>query len=142
MNKKTFRHRFLAMSLLAASAATLIVGCGETQRERRERTLSILNVEADKWDGGPKFETGIVDSYGQPVSAKVEKKKLDFVLELRSNGPDMLPQNRDDIRVTRSKRHGGTTLTKEAANAAEEITTGIGSGLVKGIKKGLAGKKE
>jgi hypothetical protein len=69
--------------------------------------------------------------------AKVEKTSLDYVLEIRSVGPDGLPKNSDDIVVTRSKRHGESSLTEEAAKAVEGIAEGAASGTIKGIKKGL-----
>jgi hypothetical protein len=30
-------------------------GCGPSSHEMRERTLSVLNTEADRWDGGKDF---------------------------------------------------------------------------------------
>jgi hypothetical protein len=105
--------------------------------------LSILNTEADRWDGGKNFATTATDAYGRPVTATVEKTTLNYVLELRSSGPDGLPKNSDDITVTRSKPHGETTITNEAAKFTESISGAAASGAVKGIKKGLGfGGKE
>lgn len=112
-------------------------GCGPSAGELREKTLSVLNTEADRWEGGEKFATTATDAYGHPLTWDVKKTTLDYVLEIRSNGPDGLPKNSDDIVVTRSKRHGKTSITKEAAKAAEEISSGTTSGIIKGIKKGL-----
>ena len=53
-------------------------------------------------------------------------------------GPDGLAKNTDDIVVTRSKQHGESSLTEEAAKAVEAVTEGAASGAVKGIKKGFS----
>lgn len=130
------RHVYFLLPLL------LVAGCGPSARAR---TVSALNVEADRWDGGKDFATTATDAYGRPLAARVEKGMLNYTLELRSHGPDGLPKNGDDIVVTRSKRHGETTLTDEAAKSAETIAAGASSGVVKGIKKGLGiggGEKE
>ena len=119
------------------TAAALVSGCGPNAAELREKTLSVLNTEADRWDGGKKFDTTAVDAYGRPVTCSVEKTMLNYVLEVRSNGPDGLAKNSDDIVVTRSKRHGETSITEEAGKAAEVVTGGAASGAIKGIKKGL-----
>jgi hypothetical protein len=125
------KRPFTVLVLLAAA------GCGPSAHELRERTLSTLNTEADRWDGGKAFDTTATDAYGRPLSATVEKGTLSYTLELRSAGPDGLPKNSDDIVVTRSKRHGESSLTEEAAKAAEAVAGGAASGTVKGIKKGL-----
>jgi hypothetical protein len=122
--------RRLLVPLLFLAAA----GCGPGARER---TLSTLNTEADRWDGGKDFTTAAEDAYGRPLSARVEKGTLNYTLELRSFGPDGLPKNSDDVVVTRSKRHGETTVSEEAARGAEVIAAGASSGVVKGIKRGL-----
>lgn len=122
-------RRLLVPLLLLAAA-----GCGPNARER---TLSTLNTEADRWDGGKGFTTAAEDAYGRPLSARVEKGTLNYNLELRSFGPDGLPKNSDDVVVTRSKRHGETTISGEAAKGAEVIAAGASSGVVKGIKRGL-----
>lgn len=88
-----------------------LAGCGPSERELRERTLSTLNTEADKWLGGKEFTTTATDAFGRPVSASVEKGTFSYTLELRSSGPDGLPKNSDDIVVTRSKSHGEGTVT-------------------------------
>ena len=115
----------------------LVVGCGPSARELREATLSALNVEADRWDGGKDFTPAATDAYGRPVTATVEKGTLNYTLEVRSAGPDGLPKNHDDVVVHRSKRHGEATVAGEIGKGVETIAEGAGSGLVKGIKKGL-----
>src|SRR6185437_11028626 len=115
----------------------LLAGCGPSESQLREQTLSQLNVEADRWDGGKKFDTNATDAYGNPLTSSVEKTTLDYVLEIRSNGPDGLPKNSDDIFVTRSKRHNETSITEEAAKFAEGLSSGTTSGVFKGIKKEL-----
>jgi hypothetical protein len=121
----------------------VLTGCGPSARELREATLSTLNVEADRWDGGKAFVTTASDAYGRPLEAKVEKGTLNYTLEVRSFGPDGLPKNSDDIVVHRSKRHGESSIADEAAKGAETIAAGASSGVVKGIKKGLGiGEKE
>ena len=122
---------------LVLLATVAITGCGPSARELREQTLSVLNTEADRWDGGKEFVTVASDAYGRSLSYTVKKATLDYVLEIRSDGPDGLPKNSDDIVVTRSKRHGETSLTGEAAKAIEGVASGAASGTIKGIKKGL-----
>lgn len=40
-----------------------IAGCGPSARELRERTLSTLNTEADRWEGGKDFDSSATDAY-------------------------------------------------------------------------------
>ena len=75
------------------------------------------------------------------LSSRVDKTTLNYVLEIRSAGPDGLPKNSDDIVVTRSKRHGESSLGGEAAKVTEEVAGGAASGIIKGFKKGLGDKK-
>jgi hypothetical protein len=136
----------MRLSLIALVAILFsICGCGPSARELRERTLSTLNTEADRWDGGKTFDTKALDAYGRPVTASVDKTTFHNVLEVRSSGPDGLPKNSDDITVTRAKPHGETTFTEEAAKATEALTGAAASGAVKGVRKGLglgAGKEK
>lgn len=120
--------------MVVVLAIVVIAGCGPSGRER---TLSILNTEADRWDGGDEFETAAVDAWGQQLSAMIERGPINYTVTLRSNGPDGLPKNSDDIVVTRSKRHGESSFTQEASRAAEGVAEGAASGTIKGIKKGL-----
>ena len=115
----------------------VVAGCGPSARDLHEQTLSILNTEADRWDGAKEFATTATDAYGRALVVKVEKTTLNYVLEIRSAGPDGLPKNSDDIVVTRSKRHGESSITEEAAKATEDIAGSAASGAIKGIKKGL-----
>jgi hypothetical protein len=132
------KRSFVLLLFLAA----VLSGCGPSATELREKTLSILNTEADRWDGGPKFATTNTDAYGRPLTCSVKKSTLSYELEIRSNGPDGLPKNSDDIVVTRFKRHNETSITEEAAKAVERVSSGASSGVIKGIKKelGLGGK--
>lgn len=127
------RCSFLPLMFLAV----IISGCGPSASELREKTLSILNTEADRWDGSKKFATSADDAYGRPLSWKIEKTTLDNILEIRSDGPDGLPKNSDDIVITRHKRHNETSLTEEAAKIAEDVSKGTTSGVIKGVKKGF-----
>jgi len=121
----------------------LIAGCGPSAHELRERTLSVLNTEADRWDGDKDFATSATDAFDRSVSASIEKGILNYTLEVRSNGPDGLSKNTDDIVVTRSKRHGESSITDEATKVAEGVAGGVASGTIKGIKKGLGlGREE
>lgn len=131
--------RSLLVLVVALLAAT---GCGPSARELRERTLSVLNTEADGWNGGPEYATTASDAYGRPLSVAVTKTTLDYVLELRTFGPDGLPKNSDDVVVTRRHRHTESSLTKEAAKAAEEVSAGATGGVIKGIKNSLGGGKK
>ena len=128
------RYLFFVLACLALAA----FGCGPSATELREKTLSVLNTEADRWDGGKTFTTAATDAYGQPLDCTVKKTTLNYVLELRSSGPDGLPKNSDDIVVTRSKRHNETSLTEEASKTVEGISKAATSGILKGVKKGLS----
>jgi hypothetical protein len=108
----------------------------------REQTLSTLNVEADRWDGKPGFAPLAFDAYGRPLRATVTKGPVNYNLELRSVGPDGLPQNHDDQVVTRSQRHGESTYSLEASKSIEEVASGAASGVIKGIKKGIGLSKK
>lgn len=135
------------MRLAFAVVPLLLVissGCGPSAHELREKTLSVINVEADRWDGGKDFATTATDAYGKPLSCKVEKTTLSYVLEVRSAGPDGLPKNNDDVVITRSKQHGETTVTEEAARVVERLSESGAGGAVKGIKKelGFGGEKK
>ncbi len=124
----------------AVLGVMMISGCGPSAYER---TLSVLNTEADRWEGGEDFNTSAKDSYGRPLSTSIGKGVLNYTLEVRSNGPDGLPKNSDDIVVTRSKRHGESSVAEEARKVTEGVAGGAASGAIKGIKKGLGlGREE
>jgi hypothetical protein len=129
------------MRVSIACTVLLIAGCGPSAEER---TLSVLNTEADQWQGGMNFVTKASDAYGNVLSSRVEKGPLHYTLEVRSNGPDGLPKNSDDNVVIRRERHGETTITEEARKSVEAVSSGAASGAVKGIKEGLGfgGKKK
>jgi hypothetical protein len=99
------------MKRLVVAIVLAVAGCGPSERELREQTLSTLNVEADTWQGDRNFATTATDAYGRPISATVEKGTFSYTLEIRSHGPDGLPKNGDDIVVTRRKSHGEGTVT-------------------------------
>jgi hypothetical protein len=121
-------------------ALSMIAGCGPSAAER---TLSVLNVEADRWQGGNEFTTTASDAYGNRLSSSIEKGPIHYALEIRSNGPDGLPKNSDDMVVARKKRHGESSYTEEAQKSVEALSSGAASGAVKGIKKGFGfGGKE
>jgi hypothetical protein len=134
----SMRRSVVPLVLLVALAC----GCGPSEAQLREQTLSVLNTEADRWDGGKQFATTAADGYGRPLTWKVEKTMLDYVLEVRSHGPDGLPKNSDDIVVTRRRPHGETTLTREASRVVESVSSAAAGGVIRGIKKevGLGGK--
>lgn len=132
-SRKPMRRFFLSLICLTV----VPFGCGPGANALREKTLSVLNTEADQWDGGKTFPTVATDAYGRPLTSTVKKTTLDYVLELRSNGPDGLPKNSDDIVVTRSKRHNETSITEEAAKTVEGVSKAATSGIIKGVKKGL-----
>ena len=134
--------RFLGSAMLFLGLAVLTSGCGPSARDLREKTLSALNTEADRWDGGPKFDTDVSDAYGNPVTADVSKGLLNYQLELRSHGPDALPKNSDDVVVRRSKPHGESTVNKEIERGSESIGRGGIRGAIQGAKEAFAGKKE
>jgi hypothetical protein len=125
--------------LLAATLAALS-GCGPN---KSEVARSELNQQADKWDGGEKFAAEGTDPWGEPYTGRVDKGVAYYTLTLRSNGPDKLPQNRDDVVVTRTHKH--TPLSDAAAPAVEKLGEAAGKGLgrggVSGIREGLFGKK-
>ncbi len=131
-----------ACSIPVLLLAGVVAGCGPSASELREKTLSTLNSEADRWGGGKEFVTTATDAYGRPLNSNLKKTTLDYVLEIRSHGPDGLPKNTDDVLVFRNNRHGETTLTAEAEKAMEGIGRGTASGVVQGVKKELGFGKD
>src|SRR5690348_15481806 len=65
----SMRRSLIPLLVLAVTAS----GCGPSASELREKTLSMLNTEADQWDGGPRFTTTAADAYGRPLTCTVEK---------------------------------------------------------------------
>jgi hypothetical protein len=128
--------RFLILGVALAA----LTGCGP---DKSEVARSELNQLADKWDGAEKFAAEGNDPWGQAYTAQVDKGAAYYTLTLRSNGPDKLPQNRDDVVVTRMHKH--TPLGEAAAPAVEKIGEaagkGVGRGAISGIREGLFGKK-
>lgn len=118
----------------------VLAGCGPSHHER---TLSTLNVELDRWDGTGNFETTATDAYGRPLASTIDKGPLNYRLEIRSHGADGLPRNSDDIVVTRSERHGESTVTGEVAKFTRGVASATAEGGVEGVKKGLGfGKRD
>ena len=128
--------RFLVLGLALAT----LTGCGP---DKSEVARSQLNQQADRWDGGEKFAAEGTDPWGQPYTASVEKGSVYYTLTVRSNGPDKLPQNTDDVTVTRLKKH--TAIGDAAAGSVEKLgeagARGIGRGGIEGLREGLFGKK-
>jgi hypothetical protein len=112
----------------------LVAGCGPSAHER---TLSVLNIAADDWDGDPDFAVAGQDAWGNSLHSAIEKTTLNHVLEIRSAGPDGLLKNNDDLVVVRRERHGESTITKEVAKATGAVMKSAASGAVKGIKEGI-----
>lgn len=134
----------LAWLAVAVLVSALVGGCapGLSSYQLRERSLSALNLEADRWNGQAVFVSQVSDAYGRPVFATITKGPVNYTLELRSAGADGLPKNSDDLVVTRVRPHGESSYTGEAAKSVEEVASGAASGVIKGIKKGFgAGKK-
>lgn len=119
---------------------SLTVGCGPSAEER---TLSKLNLEADRWAGGPKFSTTATDGYGNRLASSIETGPINYVLEVRSHGADGLPKNSDDLYVVRSQPHGESSVTKEVGKSLRDISKNAAAGTIEGIKEGIGiGKKE
>ena len=129
-----------ATMLLLLGPMLLITGCGPSNPERREQTLSTLNTVADTWDGGAEFKTDATDAWGNTVVAKVNKGLLNYDLELRSHGADGLPKNTDDVVVHRHKRHGETTVNQEIERGSESVGRGGTRGIIQGVKEAVTGK--
>lgn len=121
-------------SILFPLVAAIASGCGPSASER---TLSLLNTEADRWDGGEEFATAAEDPYGHPLTSQVEKGVLNYVLEVRSNGPDGLPKNSDDIIVTRAKPHGGFSVVEQIKKGSEALGGGLTRGVIQETKEQL-----
>lgn len=119
-----------------ALALVALTGCGPNRRDLAE---SQVNQVADTWDGGDGFAVQGTDPWSEPLTAKVEKGDVNFKLTVRSNGPDRLPQTRDDLVATRHKKH--TPIGEVAGKGAEPIAAGAARGMVAGLREGLSGKK-
>lgn len=114
---------------LVVAFFTLLAGCG--QKKSLEETLSKLNTEADRWDGGESFKTSETDGWGKALYWKITEGKVLRDLTVGSSGPDGLPKNSDDITAMRSK----TVFTiKGAAKAA---AGGVAEGAIVGVKAGF-----
>jgi hypothetical protein len=126
--------------LLVVPLLALATGCGP---DKRDVAQSQVNQIADTWDGGPAFTPEGADPWGEPYTAKIETGDAYRNLTVRSNGPDKLPQTKDDIVATR--RHKHTPLSEAAAPAVEKVSEALGKGLgrgaVAGIREGITGKK-
>jgi len=126
--------------LCVALAVVGMTGCGPSNKDVAQ---SQVNQLAESWDGTEKFTPEGTDPWGEPYTAKVEKGDVYYHLTVRSNGPDKLPLNKDDIVAQRTVKH--SSLSEAAGAAAEKISEGVGKGLgrggVVGIKEGLTGKK-
>ena len=128
------------MRIVVLSLFLLLAGCGPSLRDRQQQATSDMNVLADTWDGkeAPPSMQDKVDPWGHAYTASVSKGMLNYVLEVRSNGPDGLPKNKDDMVVTRYARHGDTTINKEVERGGASLTRG----LTKGVKEGWYGTPE
>ena len=127
--------------LLLLPALAILTGCGPGKRDVAQ---SQVNQIADTWDGGPAFTPEGSDPWGQSYTAKIETGDAYRHLTVRSNGPDELPQTKDDIVATR--RHKHTPLSEAAAPAVEKVSEALGKGLgrggIAGIREGISGKKD
>jgi hypothetical protein len=125
---------YIALPLL------LLTGCGPS---KTAVARSEVNQLADTWDGGDNFIPEGADPWGEPYTAKVDKGDAYYILNVRSNGPDRLPQSGDDIVATRLHKH--TPVSEAVAPAVEKLGEALGKGLgrggVAGVKEGLTGKK-
>jgi hypothetical protein len=109
-----------------------IAGCGQ---QAREETISRLNIEADRWDGGGSFQSSEKDAWGGPLYWKVSEGKLTRQLELGSPGPDGLAKNSDDLVVLREKTV--FSIQGAAKAAASGTIEGTIKGAVDGAKAGI-----
>src|SRR5688500_20353127 len=121
-----------AILLLGLALAGGASGCGPSASQLRENTLSTLNTEADRWEGGPDFKTDVSDAYGNAVVSSISKGVLNYELEVRSHGPDALPKNSDDVVVRRRKPHGESTVNNELERGSESIGRGGIRGAIQG----------
>lgn len=132
--------RFFLLGIL------FILGCKETHtlspKELQEKTISILNVQADKWDGTPNYQFDAVDAWGTPLVADYDVRKYTIYLTLRSCGPDKLPKNSDDIAIKREKdiERPQNPPAKPIEKSVEDISHAAGKGLFSGIIEGLKKK--
>lgn len=126
--KMRSRKMIRRVVLLGLSGLSLgISGCGG---QAREETVSRLNIEADKWDGGGSFQSAEKDVWGGPLYWKVSEGKLTRQLEVGSPGPDGLPKNSDDLVVLREK----TVFSIQGA--AKAVASGTIEGTIKGAVDG------
>jgi hypothetical protein len=128
--------RFLCIAL----PLLLLTGCGPS---KTAIARSEVNQLADAWDGGATFAPEGNDPWGTPYTAHVDKNDAFYVLTVRSNGPDKLPQSGDDIVEVRLRKH--TRVRDAAAPAVEKLGAALGKGLgrggVAGVREGVTGKK-
>ncbi len=96
------RLTWLTVALLAMCVMVTVTGCGESEKSKSNRTLSLLNVivrknfnPVDFQEGG---KTGQVDAWGNEIRWSSDKTRISgYYVEVRSYGPDGLPFTRDDL---------------------------------------------
>ena len=135
----SFRHGLLPSSLCVA---VLCNGCGPSAEELREQTLSSLNVEADRWDGEADFKTAATDAYGRPLTTNLSKGRYDYILTVRSAGPDGLPKNSDDHVVERQRPHEERTISGDIHSGVKSLAGGVAEGGVRGVIDGVMRRDE
>jgi hypothetical protein len=125
-------------NILLIISILLFSGCGETAKQKKERTISQLTTIATGWNGkaDPPSTNGFLDAWNNPIQAKVKKGHFNYVLEVWSNGPDGLSGNHDDIVFFTKQSHGETSVNKEIEKTGASLSRGIAKGIRQGWRKG------
>lgn len=91
--------------LIAGLGFMLLTGCGESTASKQNRTTSQVRTyvqeEFNESNFKPGGKTGQTDAWGNELTWKKDTRYSGFYVELRSNGPDGLPETRDDITARR-----------------------------------------
>lgn len=84
-------------------AITLIlIGCRSENRDLERHTQAMLQIAADRWDGGEDFSPRASDAFGRPLTFDLREEAGERILVLRSSGPDGKPNTDDDLLLVRS----------------------------------------
>mgnify|MGYP001603291918 CR=1 FL=1 len=129
------------MKKLTLLIVILCIGCGPS---KRDVATSRINQIAHEWTGNLNFKVEENDPWGNAYQSKIEKGSMNYVLEIRSSGPDGLPFTRDDLVAQSFSNHSdfSKVLGKDAENIAEGTMKGIGRGITEGIREGMDKKEK
>lgn len=122
-------------------------GCGESTAEKRNRSLSKVEVTADQFSKEVgengwyiQKQTDEVDAWGNKLEVKYKRSSGYETLTVWSNGQDGLPFTRDDISSHSYTLYNSVVLTEIArikSQNRQEAVENYGFRLTKGLTKSV-----